>query len=147
MLRYVVWLLISVCFSELHAQQLRGIVYELGTDRTIAQVEITNIRSRQSVYSDREGKFAIAANKNDCDQLDGMWVDQTDGDESFCVIPTHDEGKKCSDHSECESVCFAKNELRIGEEAVGQCYGSFYTKGTCLLRVANGRVESRLCID
>lgn len=51
--------------TSLSAQNLKGTVYELNGNQGVSQVEVTNLRTAQSVYTDEKGDFTISTNKDD----------------------------------------------------------------------------------
>ena len=64
-----------------------------------------------------------------------------------CVLAPKDAGKACSDSSECETRCLAKDpEPKAGEKADGVCADSTNIFG-CQTYIKDGRSEGTLCID
>ncbi len=60
-----------------------------------------------------------------------------------CNPSTSDVGMECSDSSQCQSFCQAKEGAQIGIEDTGMCYG--YELAICLQEVRNGVVEPEWC--
>ncbi len=60
-----------------------------------------------------------------------------------CNLPTSDKGKECTDSSQCESFCQAKEGAEIGSEGTGICYG--YQWDYCQQAVRGGIVQSMEC--
>ena len=68
-------------------------------------------------YSQRENacigmpdKKCIAELKKECASIDGKWHGEIvgRGRQSGCERPTKDKGKRCTDSSQCESMCIAE---------------------------------------
>lgn len=59
-----VFAFIAFYFPSLKAQSLSGIVYELNSNEIIPQVEVINLSTSQSVYTDNKGSFAIPVKKD-----------------------------------------------------------------------------------
>ena len=89
------------------------------------------------------------ANTHDeCVALGGTWDRlSTESFNSQCAVPTTDGGTICTDHSQCQGLCVAEIDVEAGTRISGQCRSSYNTTGRCDIRVANGRAESKVCID
>ena len=72
----------------------------------------------------------------------GTWGNQLPAT-ALCNSSTSDEGKECSDSSQCQSFCQAKEGAQIGIEDTGMCYG--YELAICLQEVRNGVVDPEWC--
>ena len=60
-----------------------------------------------------------------------------------CDMPTLDAGKECSDSSQCESYCLAREGEEIGSSESGQCSG--FHEFICIQLVRDGLVDPKLC--
>ena len=58
-------LLISGCFTQTFAQQIKGIVFDLETSQRINEVQIKNLRTNKQTVTDNQGNFTIDGQKND----------------------------------------------------------------------------------
>jgi hypothetical protein len=72
----------------------------------------------------------------------GIWSNSVPVEES-CNTPTSDEGMKCTDSSQCQSFCQAKEGSEINSEGTGTCYG--YELAICMQEVRNGTVQPEWC--
>jgi len=72
----------------------------------------------------------------------GIWGNQVPVIES-CNPSTSDGGMECSDSSQCQSFCQAKEGAQIGTEDTGMCYG--YELAICMQEVRNGMVDPEWC--
>ena len=50
--------------------------------------------------------------------------------------PTSDGGKECTDSSQCESYCQAKEGAEVGSHVTGMCYA--FKEATCMEEVIDG---------
>ncbi len=60
-----------------------------------------------------------------------------------CNPSTSDVGKECTDSSQCQSFCQAKEGSEINTEETGMCYA--YELAICMQEVRNGVVEPTWC--
>jgi len=91
------------------------------------------------------GVMPPMANQKQCEDVDGLWGiwgNQVPVIE-LCNPSTSDGGKECSDSSQCQSFCQAKEGAQIGIEDAGMCYG--YELAICLQEVRNGVVVPEWC--
>lgn len=72
----------------------------------------------------------------------GMWGNSQSAKES-CNLATSDVGMECSDSSQCQSFCQAKDGSEINDESIGMCYG--YELAICMQEVRNGVVQNEWC--
>ena len=72
----------------------------------------------------------------------GVWGNAYPIEES-CNLSTSDVGMECSDSSQCQSFCQAKEGSKISNEGTGTCYG--YELAICMQEVANGVVQPEWC--
>jgi len=72
----------------------------------------------------------------------GIWGNAQSAKES-CNPSTSDGGMECSDSSQCQSFCQAKEGSEINSESIGMCYG--YELAICLQEVQNGVVQNEWC--
>jgi len=54
-----------------------------------------------------------------------------------------DAGVQCTDSSQCQSFCQAKEGSEINSESSGMCYG--YELAICIQTVEDGVVQNELC--
>lgn len=64
-----------------------------------------------------------------------------------CNLPAADSGKKCSNHSECESNCVTENFVQAGTEVAGKCFEWTVTLGRCFNGVRDGKARGVICVD
>ena len=72
----------------------------------------------------------------------GIWGNSVPVKES-CNTTTSDEGMSCTDSSQCQSYCQAKDGAEINSEGTGTCYG--YELAVCMQEVRNGTVRPEWC--
>ena len=80
-------------------------------------------------------------NETQCKQVDGDFGPHGKAQMRYCICPTSDSGKVCTDNSACEGYC--------------ECNGPDDTKGRCSARVRrfgcfckmNGGKPVRICMD
>ena len=87
----------------------------------------------------------LALGKEQCEiagGLWGIWGNQLPVTAS-CNPSTSDGGKECSDSSQCQSFCQAKEGAQIGIEDTGMCYE--YEFAICMQEVRNGVVDAEWC--
>lgn len=72
----------------------------------------------------------------------GIWGNSQSAKES-CNQSTSDEGMKCSDSSQCQSFCQAKEGSEINNEYIGMCYG--YELAICMQEVRNNVAQNEWC--
>ena len=60
-----------------------------------------------------------------------------------CNPSTSDQGKECTDSTQCQSFCQAKEGSEINSEDTGMCYG--YELAICMQEVQNGVVQPEWC--
>ncbi len=72
----------------------------------------------------------------------GIWSNAVDSSPE-CNPPTSDQGKECTDSTQCQSFCQAKEGSEINSEDTGMCYG--YELAICMQEVRNGLVEPEWC--
>ena len=72
----------------------------------------------------------------------GIWGNAVDSAEQ-CNPSTTDQGIQCTDSSQCQSFCQAKEDSKISNKETGTCYG--YELAICMQEVANGIVQPEWC--
>ena len=72
----------------------------------------------------------------------GVWGNAFPIEES-CNLSTLDAGVECTDSSQCQSFCQAKEGSEINSETTGMCYG--YELAICIQTIENGIVQNELC--
>jgi len=85
------------------------------------------------------------ANQKQCEDIDGLWGIWSNRSPATasCNPSTSDGGKECSDSSQCQSFCQAKEGAQIGIEDTGMCYESEFA--ICMQEVRNGVVDAEWC--
>ncbi len=79
-----------------------------------------------------------------CDGVGGMLFQPfLDERGPLCNLPSLDAGKECTDESQCESYCQAKEGAEAGSQESGLCYG--YQEASCMQSVLNGVVQQMWC--
>jgi len=100
---------------------------------------------RQCRTADGKHFVEIIPGKEQCEIAGGLWGIW--GNQVpvivLCNPSTSDAGKECTDSSQCQSFCQAKEGAQIGIEDTGMCYG--YELAICLQEVRNGVVEPEWC--
>jgi len=87
----------------------------------------------------------IVETENSCEiagGLWGIWGNRAPATAS-CNPSTSDVGMECSDSSQCQSFCQAKEGSEINSETTGMCYG--YELAICMQEVLNGVVQHEWC--
>ena len=64
-----------------------------------------------------------------------------------CVTPFPDGGQACRSNSECSGVCFAPEDIPIGQAATGTCQVDTAAMFGCHDHVENGVVVGGPCVD
>ena len=72
----------------------------------------------------------------------GLWSNAVDSAEQ-CSPPTTDQGAECTDSSQCQSYCQAKEGSEINSNDSGKCYG--FEFAICMQEVNNGMVQPEWC--
>jgi len=87
----------------------------------------------------------IIPGKEQCEIAGGLWGIWGNQYPAIaeCNPSTSDGGMECSDSSQCQSFCQAKEGAQIGTEDTGMCYG--YELAICLQEVRNGTVDPQWC--
>lgn len=87
---------------------------------------------------------SILENK-ECEMTGGLWGiwGNAQSAKESCNLSTSDGGMECSDSSQCQSFCQAKEGSEINSESIGMCYG--YELAICLQEVQNGVVQNEWC--
>jgi len=85
------------------------------------------------------------ANQKQCEDIDGLWGIWSNRSPATasCNPSTSDGGKECSDSSQCQSFCQAKEGSEINTEDTGICYG--YELAICMQEVRNGMIDPMWC--
>ncbi len=100
---------------------------------------------RQCRTADGKHFVEIIPGKEQCEIAGGLWGIW--GNQVpvivLCNPSTSDAGKECSDSSQCQSFCQAKEGAQIGIEATGMCYE--YEFAICMQEVRNGAVDAEWC--
>ncbi len=100
---------------------------------------------RQCRTPDGKHFVEIIPGKEQCEiagGLWGIWSNRSPATAS-CNPSTSDGGKECSDSSQCQSFCQAKEGAQIGIEDTGMCYE--YEFAICMQEVRNGVVDAEWC--
>jgi len=100
---------------------------------------------RQCRTADGKHFVEIIPGKEECEIAGGLWGIWGNQYPAIaeCNPSTSDGGKECSDSSQCQSFCQAKEGAQIGIEDTGMCYG--YELAICLQEVRNGVVDNEWC--
>jgi len=72
----------------------------------------------------------------------GLWGNAVDSAEQ-CNPTTTDQGAECTDSSQCQSYCQAKDGSGINSNDSGTCYGFEYA--ICMQEINNGTVQPEWC--
>jgi hypothetical protein len=100
---------------------------------------------RQCRTADGKHFVEIIPGKEQCEiagGLWGIWSNRSPATAS-CNPSTSDGGKECTDSSQCQSFCQAKEGAQIGIEDTGMCYE--YEFAICMQEVRNGVVDAEWC--
>ncbi len=86
-----------------------------------------------------------APGKEQCEIAGGLWGiwGNRAPATATCNPSTSDVGMECSDSSQCQSFCQAKEGSEINSETTGMCYG--YELAICMQEVLNGVVQPEWC--
>ena len=94
-----------------------------------------------------DGKHFVESipESKECEMSGGLWGTWSNSQhaEESCNPSTTDVGMECSDSSQCQSFCQAKEGSEIDSESTGMCYG--YELALCMQEVANGIVQPEWC--
>ena len=64
-----------------------------------------------------------------------------------CVKPFSDAGKICSDKSECQGLCKARESEVVGSLSTGTCQRDTHDIYGCYNKVESGKVVAGICLD
>ena len=80
-----------------------------------------------------------------CESAGGLWNNWSFGvgRGPECNLSTSDAGKECTDYSQCESWCEAREGANTGSQESGFCHG--YKLANCMHEVIDGVVEQEWC--
>ncbi len=80
-----------------------------------------------------------------CEMIGGLWGTwgNSQSAKESCNPSTSDGGMECSDSSQCQSFCQAKEGSEINSESIGICYG--YELAICMQEVRNGVIQNEWC--
>jgi len=79
-----------------------------------------------------------------CDKAGGLLFQPFDPERGpMCNLKTSDAGTECTDSSQCESYCQAKEGAEVGSEESGLCFE--YMESDCRQVVRDGVVDTMLC--
>ena len=83
--------------------------------------------------------------KEQCEITGGLWGiwGNSLSTTASCNPATSDVGKECTDSSQCQSFCQAKEGSEINSESIGMCYG--HELAICMQEVRNGVVQNEWC--
>jgi len=100
---------------------------------------------RQCRTADGKHFVEIIPGKEQCEIAGGLWGIWGNQAPAIaeCNPSTSDGGKECSDSSQCQSFCQAKEGSEINSESVGMCYG--YELAICMQEVRNGVAQNEWC--
>lgn len=73
-----------------------------------------------------------------CESKGGNFVGYWSRIDDYCVIPPSDEGKACTDSSQCEKLCVAESQ----ESTTGVCMGH-YDAGSNYWEMENGLTDEK----
>ena len=87
----------------------------------------------------------IVESENNGEIIGGLWGIWGNAVPSSaeCNPSTSDQGKECTDSTQCQSFCQAKEGSEINSESTGMCYG--YALAICMQVVQNGVVQPEWC--
>ncbi len=100
---------------------------------------------RQCRTSDGKHFVEIISPQKQCENEGGLWGIWSNAIDSspMCNPSTSDLGKECTDSSQCQSFCQAKEGSEINTEDTGSCYG--FELAICMQEVRNGVVDPEWC--
>ena len=83
--------------------------------------------------------------RNECESTGGKWGIWSNYPfvSGTCNPPTSDARAECTDSSQCESFCQAKEGAVIGSDDTGMCYG--FELAICMQEIKNGVVDPEWC--
>ncbi len=77
----------------------------------------------------------------------GTWKRVCLAQRLYCVMPTRDAGKPCTDSKQCERGCvYTGPSPGVGDAVVGECRRDAGPCG-CWSFVSNGKLRGGLCVD
>ena len=107
-------------------------------------------RAQAKPYRDAPGPWEtgeeISATESDACAALGGGVEQVLFFTTACVYPSVDAGKRCTDSSQCEGTCQAKESAKRGSRVVGRCSERVNTWG-CENMVIDGIASGLICAD
>jgi len=87
----------------------------------------------------------VISDQTRCEITGGYWgFISSDDLTKTCNPHTSDEGKECTDSSQCEGFCKAEEGLEIYSEAIGVC-SRYVLYAGCTWEIKNGVVEPPWC--
>lgn len=81
---------------------------EIAYEKRSGFVSIKNKKEEKPKIKIEKVYKPVALDKESCDELRGMWVEQPLADRYVCSIPTSDSGKECIDEAECQGSCLSE---------------------------------------
>jgi hypothetical protein len=85
--------------------------------------------------------------KEECDKLGGDWNKVGLGQFNLCRIPAKDQGKYCTDGSQCKHKICVNYNVGITNPKKGECPKYTSLIGNCHHIIKNGKSKTIICID
>jgi len=98
--------------------------------------------NRASVWNKKIA--ALPQNAEACRTANGRWTDEGNSDRFFCLVRTHDTGRRCLSLEDCEGVCIVSPDATQTPEHL-KCSDSIPQKG-CSMRL-DGSTIAKECRD
>ncbi len=131
-----------------HYKDLSPIEYRCDAHEYEPSAQLSAIRSAWlSFVSGQSKDKTLPEDQASCEARGGQWGRFGLMEKDQCNLPTADAGKKCSDHSECESDCITEDSVPAGTKATGKCFGRTVTLGRCMNGVKDGKAQGVICVD
>lgn len=93
---------------------------------------------------DRQAIARSLTSQSACEAEGGNWKRNMSLEGHYCVLPTTDAGRACTDRSQCESWCQAPKGASSGESVIGTC--AAFTSASCSQEVVDGVAEAEACM-
>ena len=108
---------------------------------TLLIIQASACRDEKSVSRAPEEKCRRAMNEAQCESAGGRYGPHGKAQRVFCICPTPDEGKPCTDAEDCSGYC----ECHNAQDTRGKC-SKWVTQYGCTCKVYKGKGR-RLCKD
>lgn len=81
-----------------------------------------------------------------CKSIGGKWGGTSE--KKYCMVPTPDAGKACTNEWDCEVTCEKLKEDKLENSKLpGECFPFYDKRGSCIEILKNGGLTETICFD